>query len=77
MMDLLRAKGHEVLNLQSIPKFAKIFILLIKLDNLSFDTQNNPIREWTDAISDLVTLPRYTQDFEHQKTYIRFFIKAM
>ncbi len=37
MLDLLRAKGPEVLNQLTIPKFAKIFILLIKLDNLTMD----------------------------------------
>ena len=37
MMDLLRTQGPDVLNQLTIPKFAKIFILLMKLDNLNVD----------------------------------------
>ena len=65
MMDLLRVKGPEVLNQLTIPKFGKIFIQLVKLDNLRFDAQNNAVREWPVAISDLVGLPMCSSDVEH------------
>ena len=50
MMDLLRSKGAEVLDQLTIPKFAKIFIMLIKLDNLTTNSQGEYIREWPEAI---------------------------
>ena len=64
-MDLLRSSGSAVLDQLTIPKFAKIFINLIKLDNLVFDEANNPVREWPDAINCLVSLPGTTADVEH------------
>jgi len=57
LLDLLRSKGHEVLSQLTIPKFAKIYILLLKLDNVKVDAQMNVVREWESAISDLVSLP--------------------
>ena len=41
MMDLLRSKGHEILNQLTIPKFSKIFILLLKLDNLTISGEQD------------------------------------
>ena len=77
LLDLLRSKGHEVLSQLTIPKFAKIYILLLKLDNLAFDENRNPVRSWPSAISDLVSLPQCSPDPEHQKIHIRFIIKTM
>lgn len=62
MLDLLGSKGHEVLNQLTIPKFAKIFILLLKLDNLLADEQ---VREWPTAITDLVSLLQLSNNMEH------------
>ena len=77
MLDLLRAKGNEVLDNLSISKFAKIFVQLLKLDNLKFDGQGNPIRYWPTAMQDLISLPEYTSVLEHQKLYTRFIIKTL
>jgi len=66
-----------VLNQLTIPKFAKIFILLLKLDNLTFDAHGAPVREWPTAMADLVSLPNCTSDVEQQKVYIRFIVKTM
>ena len=64
LLDLLRSKGAEVLNQLTIPKFAKMFILLLKLDNLAVDALGNPSREWQSAITDLVGLPQTTAEVE-------------
>lgn len=77
-MDLLRTKGPQVLNQLTIPKFSKIFISLLKLDNLTFaPNSDTPIREWPTAMSDLVSLPQCSEEFEHKKTYIRFIVKTL
>lgn len=77
MMDLLRTQGPEVLNQLTIPKFAKIFVLLVKLDNLTVDGQNNIARQWPEVISELVALVEASGDVDHQKTFIRFIVKTL
>lgn len=77
MMDLLRCQGFEVLTNTYIPKFSKIFVMLIKLDHLLRDSQDRPKCEWPEVIHDLVTLPEHTNNFDHQKNFIRFITKTL
>lgn len=77
MMDLLRTQGPEVLNQLTIPKFSKIFVLLVKLDNLTVDAQNNITRQWPEMISELVALVEASSDVDHQKVFIRFIVKTL
>ena len=65
MMDLLRTKGPEVLNQLTIPKFGKLVIMLVKLDNLHADEQNNLTRQWPEVFGELVTLVEASNDVEH------------
>ena len=65
MMDLLVTKGPEVLNNLTIPKFGKLFTQLIKLDNLNFDQHNNLVRQWPEAIQELVALVQVSSDPAH------------
>ena len=77
LLDLLRSEGPSILaEPLAIPKFAKIYILLIKLDNLN-SNGGQFTRQWPEAISDLVTLPQCTSDIEHQKTFIGFIVSVL
>ena len=71
---MLANKGHEVLNQLSIPKFGKIFIMLLKLDHIDEDAQGQPIQQWPSAITDLVSL---ANNEVHRKLFIRFIVKTL
>ena len=77
LLQILTQRGHEVLNKLTIPKWAKIYIQLLKLDHLHLDQHGNAINEWPESISDLMALPSATQDFEQQKTFISFIVKTL
>ena len=77
LLDLLRSKGPEVLDQLTIPKIAKIFIILLKLDHIDTNAQGMPVQEWPTAMTDLVQLPTCSEDLEHQKIHIRFIVKTM
>ena len=70
---MLRTNGSKILSQLSIPQFGKIFVLLLKLDNL----QPNDERKWPTIFSDLIALVQSTEDVELQKLYIRFIIKTL
>jgi len=74
----MKNKGPQILNQLTIPKFGKIFISMLKLDNLSSDEDGGASSKvWPTAITDLVSLPQCSPDVEHQKIYIRFVVKTM
>ena len=77
MFELLRTKGSEVLTQLTIPKFGKIYVQLLKLDNLTVDELGNPLRTWESAILDLTQLPESSEDPELKKLFIRFIVKTM
>ena len=77
MFEMLRTKGPEVLTQLTIPKFGKIYVQLLKLDNLTVDEQGNPQRTWESAILNLTQLPESSDDPELKKLYIRFIVKTM
>ena len=73
-MQLLREQGPVVLDKLTIPKFSKIFVSLIKLDNAE---AAHGKQTWPSAIPDLLSLVQASGDPEHQKMYIRFIVKSM
>ena len=76
LMDLLKNQGPNILTTLSIPKFSKMFILLMKLDNAA-RKDSKPELKWPTIMDDLLSLVQASSDVEHQKLYIRFIVKTL
>jgi hypothetical protein len=69
MLSLLHSQP-ELLTQLYLPQFAKIFVLLLKLDHLSQ-------RQWPTAFADLLSLVHTSADEATQKNYVRLIVKTL